>query len=109
MITMYRFSVSYARALVASTPDNQLVDGKPRKVPGLTGDQVATMQRESENVDRQFRLVEQSYGADHLNLMLITGYVTRLLGNAHVVRHLNRQDADLLAKFQKFSDLQKAA
>ncbi len=109
MITTNRFSVSYARSLVASTPDDQLVAGKPRRVPGLTEDQVATMQRESENVDRQFRLIEQSYSSDHLDLMLATGYVNRLLGNARVVRHLARHHADILGEFQKLSDLQKAA
>ena len=109
MITMNRFSVSYARSLVASTPDDQLVAGKARRVPGLTEDQVATMQRESENVDRQFRLVEQSYGSDHLDLMLAAGYVNRLLGNARVVRFLAQHHADILAEFQKLSDMQKAA
>ena len=34
MITMNRFSVSYAKSLVASTPDEDLVAGRPRKVPG---------------------------------------------------------------------------
>lgn len=109
MVTMNRFSVSYARSLVASTPADQLVAGKPRKVPGLTEDQIATMQRESENVDRQFRLVEQSYSSDHLDLMLAAGYVNRLLGNARVVRHLAQHHADILAEFQKLSDMQKAA
>lgn len=105
MITMNRFTVSYARSLVASTPDDQLVAGKPR----LTEDQVATMQRESENVDRQLRAVEQSYSADQLDLMLAAGYVNRLLGNARVVRYLAQHHADILAEFQKLSDLQKAA
>ena len=109
MITMNRFSVSYARSLVASTPDDQLVAGKPRRVPGLTEDQVATMQRESENVDRQFRAVEQSYSSDQLDLMLAVGYVNRLLGSARVVRYLAQHHADILAEFQKLSDLQKAA
>lgn len=109
MITMNRFSVSYARSLVASTSDDQLVAGKPRRVPGLTEDQVATMQRESENIDRQFRLVEQSYGSDHLDLMLAAGYVNRLLGNVRVVRFLAQHHADILAEFQKLSDLQRAA
>ena len=109
MITMNRFTVSYARSLVASTPDEQLVAGKARRVPGLTEDQIATMQRESENVDRQVRLIEQSYSSDHLDLMLATGYVNKLLGNARVVRHLAQHHADILSEFQKLSDLRKAA
>ncbi|MBB5698518.1 hypothetical protein FHR19_001863 [Sphingomonas yantingensis] len=109
MITMNRFTVSYARSLVASTPDDQLVAGKPRRVPGLTDDQVATMQRESENVDRQLRAVEQSYSADQLDLMLAAGYVNRLLGNARVVRYLAQHHADILAEFQKLTEMQRAA
>ena len=109
MITMNRFSTSYVKSLVASTADDQLVSGKPRRVPGLTNDQVATMQRESENVDRQFRAVEQSYSSDHLDLMLAAGYVNRLLGSARVVRFLAQHHADILAEFQKVSELQKAA
>lgn len=107
MITMNRFSVSYAKSLVASTPDDQLL-AKPRRVPGLTEDQIATMQRESENVDREFRLIEQGYSSDNFDLMLATGYVNRLLGNVRVVRHLAQYHADILSEFQKVSDLQKA-
>jgi hypothetical protein len=109
MITMNRFSVSYARSLVASTPDDQLVAGKPRRVPGLTEDQVATMQREGENVDRQFRAIEQTYSSDQLDLMLAAGYVNRLLGSVRIGRYLAQHHADILAEFQKLSDLQKAA
>jgi hypothetical protein len=109
MITMNRFAVSYARSLVASTPDDQLVAGRPRRVPGLTEDQVSTMQRESENVDRQFRAIEQTYSADQLDLMLAAGYVNRLLSNARVVRYLAQYHADILSEFQKLSDMRKAA
>jgi hypothetical protein len=107
MITMNRFSISYARSLVASTPDDQLVAGKPRRLPGLSQDQISTMQRESENVDRQFRAIEQSYSSDQLDLMLAAGYVNRLLGSARVVRYLAQHHADILTEFQKLSDLQK--
>lgn len=37
MMAMNRFSVSYAKSLVAATPDDQLVT-KPRRMPGLTED-----------------------------------------------------------------------
>ncbi len=109
MISMNRFSVSYAKSLVASTPDDELVAGRPRRIPGLTEDQIATMQHESENVDREFRRIDQSYSSDNLDLMLATGYVNRLLGNVRVVRHLAQHHADILSEFQKLSDLQKAA
>ena len=109
MITMNRYSIAYAKSLVAATPTDQLVEGKERRQRGLSEEQIATMQRESENLDRELKHIEQGYGSDHLDLVLATGYVGSLLGNARIVRHLARHHADILAEFQKIADLQKAA
>lgn len=109
MIAMNRYSTNYAQSLVAATPDDQMVEGRRKAVRGLTADQMALMERESANLDREFKMIEQTYGADHLDLVLATGYVGRLLGNARVVRHLAQHYADILAEFQKIADLQKAA
>lgn len=109
MVAMNRYSTSYAKSIVAGTPEDQLVEGRRRAVRGLTDDQLALMARESANLDREFRLIEQTYGTDHLDLVLATGYVARLLGNARVVRHLAQHYADILSEFQKITDLQKAA
>ncbi len=109
MITMNRYSIAYAKSLVAATPTDQLVEGKERRQRGLSEEQIATMQRESENLDRELKHIEQGYGSDHLDLVLATGYVGSLLGNARIVRHLARHHADILAEFQRIADLQKAA
>lgn len=109
MITMNRYSTSYARSLVASTPEDQLVEGRQRRPRGLTEEQIAVMQRESENLDRQFKLVEQTYGADQLDLVQAIGYVSHLLGNARIVRHLAQHHAGILAELQKVADMQEAA
>ena len=109
MITMNRYSLAYAKSLVAATPSDQLVEGKERRRRGLTEDQIATMQKESENLDRELKLIEQSFGSDQLDLVLACGYVNRLLGNARVVRHLAQHHSGILAEFQRIADLQKAA
>jgi len=109
MMAMNRFLLPYARSLVVATPDNQLVEGHRPREPGLTGEQIALMRRESENLEREFRTAEASYGSDHLDLVLAIGYIGRLLGNARVVRHLAQHHAGMLAEFQKIADLQKAA
>ncbi len=109
MIAMNRYSTSYVRSIVAGTPDDQLVEGRRKVVRGLTDEQISLMERESEALDREFKLIEQSYGADHLDLVLATGYVQRLLGNVRVVRHLAQHHADLLGEFQKIAELQRAA
>ena len=108
MNAMNRFSITYARSLVAATPDAQNADGHRRQLPGLTDEQFALMQSESENLEREFRMVEANYGSDHLDLVLAIGYVGRLLSNARVVRHLAQFHADIEAEFHKIADLQKA-
>jgi RepB plasmid partitioning protein/ParB-like nuclease domain len=109
MISMNRYSLAYAKSLVASSAADELVEGKQRRQRGLTEDQIATMQRESENIDREFKLIEQGYGANHLDLVIAKGYVGRLLRNARVVRYLAQHHSDILAEFQKIADLSKAA
>lgn len=109
MITMNRYSIAYAKSLVASTSADQLVEGKERRKRGLSEDQIATMQRESENLDREFKLIEQSYGVDQLDLVIAKGHVGRLLGNVRVVRHLAQFHPDVLTEFQKIADLRSAA
>jgi hypothetical protein len=109
MVAMNRYSTSYAKSIVAGTPDDQLIEVRRKVARGLTEAQRALMERESADLDREFKLIEQTYGADHLDLVLATGYVTRLLGNARVVRHLAQHHADLLSEFQKIADIQKAA
>lgn len=109
MVAMNRYSVPYVKSIVAGTPDDQMVEGRQKVIRGLTDEQISVMEREAEALDREFKMIEQSYGADHLDLVLATGYVRRLLGNVRVVRHLAQHHADLLSEFQKIAELQKAA
>jgi ParB-like chromosome segregation protein Spo0J len=108
MIAMNKYTISYARSLVAATPDSQLVRGK-KSMKGLSAHQIELMENESASLDREFKTIEQDYGTDHLELVLATGYVARLLGSARIVRHLAQHHPDILSEFQKIAELQKAA
>lgn len=110
MIAMNKFTANYAQSLLAATPQTQLADPyKPRRIKGLTDKQVALMQRESANLDRQFKLIEKSYGADHLDLVLVNGYVAKLIGNVKVVRFLAQHYSEILLEFQKLVDVKTTA
>ncbi|WP_019516466.1 plasmid partitioning protein RepB C-terminal domain-containing protein [Sphingomonas sp. Mn802worker] len=109
MVAMNRYSVPYVKSIVAGTPDDQMVEGRQKVIRGLTDEQISVMEREAEALDREFKMIEQSYGADHLDLVLATGYLQRLLGNVRIVRHLAQHHADLLSEFQRIAELQKAA
>lgn len=109
MIAMNRFSWTYAKSLVAATPQHLLTSEKRKAVRGLSDEQIEHMEREATNIDREFRMIEQSYGMDHLDLVLATGYLARLIENVRVVHHLARHHAELLAEFQRIVQLRDAA
>jgi hypothetical protein len=110
MVAMNNFSNSYMRSLVAATPRNQLAAGyTPRQPKGLSDDQLALMERESASLAREFKVAEQTYGADHLDLVLAVGYVSKLLRNGKVVGYLAKHFQELLFEFQKITESEATA
>jgi len=110
MVAMNNYTVTYAKSLVAATPASQLVDTtKPKRVKGLTDEQVALMERESVSLEREFRIAEKDYGTDHLDAVLLNGYIGKLLSNARVVRYLAQHYGELLTEFQKLTETETAA
>lgn len=100
MVSANNLTVAYAEALLIATPATALVDGKrPRKLGGVTPDQMAKMEREMSNLQGQYRLVEQSYGQDVLNLVLARGYLAKLLENPKVERYLKQRQSEVLEQF----------
>jgi ParB-like chromosome segregation protein Spo0J len=110
MIAMNKYSTSYAKTLLAATPQDQLADrNRPKAIRGLTDEQTALIQRESENLQREFKLAEQSYGSDHLDLVLARGYLSSLLANRRVVRYLAQHQNEILREFQKITEADQTA
>ena len=97
MCSANNLTVSYAEALLVATPIGMLVDGKkPSRLHGVGPEQMARMEREMTNLQAQYRLVEQSYGQDVLNLVLAKGYLTKLLENQRVVRFVKQRHPEVL-------------
>ena len=110
MSAMNQFSTTYATSLLAATPKEQLSQpNKPKVVKGITTEQMELMERESANLEREFKLAAQSYGEDHLDFVLAKGYLSKLLGNARIVRHLAQYHQEFLSEFQKIVDVKDVA
>ena len=110
MIAMNNFSNSYVRSLVAATPRNQLAVGfTPRPHKGLSDEQLALMERESASLAREFKVAEQTYGTDHLDLVLATGYVSKLLRNGRIVGYLAKNFQELLFELQRITEAEATA
>jgi hypothetical protein len=58
---------------------------------------------------REFKVAERTYGADHLDLVLATGYISKLLRNGRVVGYLAKHYQELLFEVQKMTDAEVKA
>jgi len=105
MISANNYSKNYARALYLATPQDMLVDRDKSKTAGDMGPEAITrMEKEMEGLEKDFKLVEETYAQNMLNLVLIRGYVGKLLDNARVVRFLSKNYLEILSEFQKILD-----
>lgn len=101
MISAGNFSTSYAKALLAATRQSDLAKPeRPKKVQGMTPEQMARMEREMESLSRDFKAIEEGYGDDVLQLVLASRYLSRLVGNSEIQRYLERRHPDMLSEFQ---------
>lgn len=99
------FTVAYSRALLAATPQDQLINSeRPKKVNGLSSDQMARMEAEMQSLQREYQLIEDSYGADVLNHTLAMAYLRSLLNNSNVSKYLNRHHQEIFVEFQSIAE-----
>jgi len=106
MIAMDNYSVTYSKALLAATPADQLVEPeKPKSFKGISAEKIAQMESEMGKLQREMKLIEDSYGSDHLNLVLVRGYLVSLLENKEVSRYLAQNHNEILSEFRRISEV----
>ncbi len=100
------YSISHARSMLAITPKDQLVNPeKPKKIKGLNDEQINRMEKETAIVQREYKIIEESYGTDVLNLTIAKGYLGSLLSNARVLKYLVQHKPEILTQFQKIAEM----
>jgi ParB-like chromosome segregation protein Spo0J len=101
MSTAGNYAASYAKALLAATRQNDFVKSdKPKRVAGLTTEQMARMEREMEKLQRDLKTVESRYGEDVLQLVIASGYLSKLMGNPEIKRYLTQHHPEILTEFR---------
>lgn len=106
MIAANTVTSSYARAMLAATPEELLVGGKKtHRTAALSREQVARMENEMSNLLGQYKLAEQSHSEDMLNLMLARGYIVKLIDNSRVLRYMQRHFPEVLEEFGKIVEM----
>jgi hypothetical protein len=100
MMTAGTYTASYAKALLAATKQADLVKpDKPKRVAGLTPDQMLRMEREMETLQRDLKSVEARYGEDMLHLVIASGYLGKLLANKAIKRYLDAHHPEIASEF----------
>ncbi len=100
MISANNITIPYAEALLAASPAHLLIgEVKPKKIRGVNAEQMLRMEREMTNLQEQYKLIEESYGQDVLNLVLAKGYLVRLLENKSVARFIQQNHPDVYSEF----------
>lgn len=100
MTTAGNYTASYAKALLAATRQADLVrSDRPKKVGGLTPEQMSRMEREMDTVQQDLKTVESRYGDDVLHLVIASGYLAKLVKNRDIKRYLNSHHPEILAEF----------
>jgi ParB-like chromosome segregation protein Spo0J len=101
MLSANNFTSAYAKALLAATRQADLMrQDKPKRVGGMTADQMARMEREMASLTQDFRALEASYGDDVLHLVVAGGYLNRLLSNPLIERYLVSRHPELVDEFR---------
>lgn len=101
MISCGNFTATYAGALLAGTRQQELAKpDKPKKVRGLSGEQMARMEREMTALQGDFKAAETSYGDHTLELVVASGYLAKLLRNPQVERYLTEHHSEFLDEFR---------
>jgi hypothetical protein len=97
MIAGATFSVSFARSLLAVTRPEMLASSTRKPMVSATSTAAQEMLgKETEQLIRDLKVVEESYGTDVLTLTVCRGYFKRLLANPRVDRYLAKSHPDLL-------------
>lgn len=101
MASMNNFTASYAKAILAATRQDDLAKpDQPKKIAGVTPDQMRRMERELESLNADYKARESTFGDDVLQLVLSSRYLERLIANENVARYLGSRHADILSQFQ---------
>ncbi|MEG5266319.1 plasmid partitioning protein RepB C-terminal domain-containing protein [Pseudomonas sp. JDS28PS106] len=96
MISANCFTRNYARMVLAASRPEMLVEQKKKMTGEVSAVDIARMEREMENLQHDYRQVEDTLGETMLVLVVAKGYLVRMLRNDPIAAYLTRYYAELL-------------
>ncbi|MET4155567.1 plasmid partitioning protein RepB C-terminal domain-containing protein [Bradyrhizobium sp. 482_C4_N1_1] len=106
LINANNYTVGYASAILAGTPQAQLVDtARPKRMKGMTAEALSRMESELAKLQQAITSIQDTYGQDHLYLTIARGYLAKLVGNPKIVKYLEKHHPELLSEFKKIVEM----
>ncbi|MCW3835064.1 plasmid partitioning protein RepB C-terminal domain-containing protein [Sphingomonas canadensis] len=109
MIGQNNFTAVFAKAMLAATPDGQLVTVPAKRPASVSSEQMARMERELAGLQMQVKSVEDRYGVDNLHLTVARAYIRTLLGNDRVARWISQHRPEYLNELQAIGEIETIA
>lgn len=104
MISANCFTRNYARMVLAASRPEMLVEQKKKTTGEVSAVDIARMEREMENLQHDYRQVEDTLGETMLVLVVAKGYLVRMLRNEAIAAYLTRYYAELLEELMSIME-----
>ena len=105
LVSAATYTMSYARVLMVGTSKDQLVDPeKGNRIPGVKPEDLARLEHEMQVQERDFKLIDESYNEQVMELTIARGYLRTLLANGRVTKFLKQHFAEFLTEFERLSE-----
>lgn len=101
MLYLNNLTVPYAKALLMTTHTNMLNEPQKKiKKIDSSFEAIKKLENDRANLHIQFKILEQNYAQDTLNLVLATGYLKKLLSNKNVKNYLIKNHPEIFTEFE---------
>lgn len=101
MLSLNNLTVPYAKALLMTT-DASMLNEPQKQIKKIDSslEAIKRIENDRAKLHIQFKIVEQSYAQDTLNLVLATGYLKKLIGNNNIKNYLIKNHPEIYSEFE---------
>jgi hypothetical protein len=100
MIAAHNYTVNFAKAILAATKPEDLIQPANKHVSGIGREQASNMEEELADLQRDLTTIKYTYANDTLTLSITVKYLTGMLANEKVLQYFNKHHPDLLRELQ---------
>ena len=104
MTDMGNFSAKFARSIWLASSDKQLVNPIKRSCT-LDMEKLGRLENEVSKIQGEYKIMEDKYGIDVLNLTLVKGYIRSIFANPRVVGYLKMHEPEIYQQFASIVEL----